>query len=67
VENVSGKVELTTFPSGKVAALTMLYLEKQDLSNITPEELADKYHEAYQRINDRFKEIQKNSHKSWFK
>jgi len=50
---------LSTFPSGKVSALTMLYLEKQDLSSLTPEELADKYQEVYEKINARFLENRK--------
>lgn len=35
-----------TFPSTRAEALTMLFLQKQDLSNLTPEELAQKYLEV---------------------
>ena len=38
-------VSLSTFPTSKISALAMLYLEKQDLSTLTPEELLDKYDE----------------------
>lgn len=64
---MSNKIELSTFPTGKVSALTMLYLEKQDLSNVTPEELVDKYQEVYERINNRFREIRNAQSSSWFK
>lgn len=39
-----------TFPHSKVEALTMLYLQNQDLSNVTPEELLTLYSETYQKI-----------------
>ena len=39
-----------TFPDGKIEALTMLYLQNQDLSGLTPEEILDKYDDAYQKI-----------------
>jgi len=50
-------VSLNTFPSGKASALTMLYLEKMDTSALSPEELAEKYTEIYNRINKRLKEL----------
>lgn len=61
------KVSLNTFPTGRVAALTMLYLEKQDLTNVTPEELADKYNEVYERINKQFRENRGNGNSTFFK
>ncbi len=54
---MSESVNLSTFPSCKLDALTMLYLEKQDLSELTPEQLVDKYLETYEKIKSRFKEI----------
>ena len=39
------------FPSGYAEALTMLYLQSQDLSSSTPEELAKLYWETYYRIS----------------
>ncbi|GIQ67400.1 hypothetical protein DUZ99_02280 [Xylanibacillus composti] len=62
---MSDKIELKTFPTSKVTALTMLYLEKQDLSDITPEELADKYSEVYIRINKRFSEQSRDAVSKW--
>ncbi|MGE7840516.1 hypothetical protein ACQKNX_06960 [Lysinibacillus sp. NPDC093712] len=52
-------VNLSTFPSNKNAALTMLYLEKQDISNLTPSQLVDKYDEVYNEITQRMKENKK--------
>lgn len=47
------ETKLSTFPSNKLEALTMLYLENQDLSKTTPEELVDVYHETLKKIKDR--------------
>ncbi|MGE7843771.1 hypothetical protein ACQKNX_23685 [Lysinibacillus sp. NPDC093712] len=52
-------VKLSSFPSNKTAALTMLYLEKQDFSNLTPSQLVDKYDEVYYEITQRMKENKK--------
>lgn len=59
--------EFSTFPSNKTEALTMLYLQNQDLSNLSPEELADKYQKTYDKIRQRNKEIQaeKRSNSGW--
>ena len=45
-------VNLSTFPKGKESALTMLYLEQQDISHLSPSELACKYDEVYKEISD---------------
>lgn len=47
-------VQLDTFPSTKVEALTMLYLQNQDLSNISPDELAKKYQRVHKEIKAGF-------------
>lgn len=44
------KIYFHTFPAGECEALAMLYIQNQDLSGITPEELLEKYQEAYSRI-----------------
>lgn len=41
---------VNTFPHNKVEALTMLYLQNQDLSGITPEKLLLLYSETYEKI-----------------
>lgn len=35
-----------------VERLTLLYLEHQDISDLSPEELYDKFAETYERIHD---------------
>lgn len=52
-------VSLNTFPATKTDALAMLYVQKQDISGLTPEELLDKYVEAYDKIRERSLEINK--------
>lgn len=54
---MSDSVSLSTFPSNEREALTMLYLQNQDLSNVTPAQLADKYYSAHEEIKNRFSEI----------
>ncbi|RIJ64127.1 hypothetical protein [Rummeliibacillus sp. POC4] len=50
------EIKLNTFPNSKADALTMLYLENQDLTNVTPEQLVDKYLEAHEKVNKRIRE-----------
>lgn len=47
---------LHSFPSNETEALAMLLLQSQDLRGITPEELLDKYQDAYQKIRQRKKD-----------
>lgn len=44
------KVYLHTFPANECDALAMLYIQNQDLSGITPEQLYEKYQEARETI-----------------
>lgn len=44
------KVYLHTFPANECDALAMLYIQNQDLSGVTPEELLEKYQETYNQI-----------------
>ena len=61
---------LRTFPDSYVEALTMLYLERQDLTDKTPEELVELYMKTYYRISDAsskaHKAAHKESRKQWF-
>ncbi len=41
-----------SFPDDRLDTLTFIYLNNQDLSNLTPEELVDKYDEIYKQINE---------------
>lgn len=54
---MSDLVSLSTFPSNKTDALTMLYLQNQDLSDLTPEQIVDKYDETFKVIKKRISEI----------
>lgn len=49
------EITMQTFPSTKVEALTMLYLQAQDLTNVTPEELVSMYKDTCVRIRNAFK------------
>ena len=53
---MNNSVKLSTFPNNKIEALTMLYLQSQDLSGLSPEELYDKYEETYEKIVEHHKQ-----------
>ena len=54
---------MSEFPKGERSALTMLYLQKQNLSDLTPTQLMDKYFEVYQEISSRYLEVTKKNSK----
>ena len=47
---MNSNIELHTFPKNADEALALLYLQNQDLSGLTPEELYDQYKDSYDRI-----------------
>lgn len=47
---MDSKVELHTFPKNADEALALFYLQNQDLSGRSPEELYDLYEETRKRI-----------------
>lgn len=47
---MSNNTNFSTFPKNKIEALTMLYLENQDLSNLKPEEVLSMYNDVYDKI-----------------
>ena len=49
---MSENVTFNVFPKTKNEALTMLYLQNQDLSNVTPEELLNLYVDTYEEIKN---------------
>lgn len=65
---MADNVSLSTFPDNSLEALTMLYIQNQDLSGKTPEDLVDLYDETYDKIRNRKKENRekKKSNKSIF-
>lgn len=38
------------FPSNKLEALTLLYLEQHGVKSLTPEDFVDEYYKVYDRI-----------------
>lgn len=50
-------IDLNTFPTSKISALTMLHLEQLGCRSLTPEELLDKYEEVYTRIKKHDQEL----------
>ena len=57
-------INLRAFPSNKDEALTMLYLQNQDLSNKSPEELTEMYCTTLEKIKEQSREIRNRSKKS---
>ena len=49
------------FPANKYEALAMLYVSSRDISGSTPEELADLYADACQRIRAQFIQSEKDA------
>lgn len=53
-------VKLSIFSENKFDALTMLYLQQQNLSKLTPEQVLDKYDEAYSKIRSHYEDTRSN-------
>lgn len=47
---MSRDLNISLFPATKLEALTMLYLQNQDLYVISPEELLAKYNDVYEKL-----------------
>ncbi|HDR4614615.1 TPA: hypothetical protein QCQ90_002174 [Bacillus cereus] len=52
---MANNVNLNTFPSNKVQALTMLYLQNQDLTGKSPSEIVDLYITTSKEISASFR------------
>ena len=48
----TGTVSPCTFPSNKFEALAMLYMQQQNLSDMSPEQILDRYQEVYGKMRD---------------
>lgn len=49
---MANDIFLKTFPKNECEALAMLYIQNQDLSGLTPEQLLEKYQETYDKISE---------------
>jgi hypothetical protein len=49
---MANEINLSSFPGGPLEALTMLYLQNQDLTGKTPEELLGMYWETYEKLKE---------------
>lgn len=58
-------IKLKVFPKDESEALAMLWLQNQDLSNATPEELLDKYQDAYNKIREHKKQKRQTANHNW--
>lgn len=47
---MNDSVTLSTFPSGKFEAIAMLYIQQQDLSGKTPEEIFDLFETTVEQL-----------------
>ena len=54
-----------TFPDNEIEALAMLWVQNQDLSSTTPEELLDKYQDAYDKIREHKKQKREAKRQNW--
>lgn len=54
---MSDSISLNTFPKNSAEALAMLFVQSQDLSEMTPETLARVYDEALTKIQAEQKEL----------
>ena len=49
---MADNLSLEFFPSNKLEALAMLYMQHQNLSGLSPDQVLDKYQDAYAKIRD---------------
>lgn len=51
---MTGKSSSGICPDSHLETLTMLYLQNQELNNLTPEQLLDSYEEVYDRMKSHY-------------
>lgn len=61
---MSDETYLSVFPKTRLESLTMLYLQNQDLSSCTPEQIVDMYFDAYDRIITHNNEVMEKRRKT---
>ena len=54
---MANEFSFSTFPSSKLEALAFLYLKNQDISQLSPEELLEKYNETYEKLREHNKTL----------
>lgn len=52
---MSNDVKLSTFPSSKYEALTILHMQNKDLRGVSPTELVELYNSTYKEIREAFR------------
>lgn len=45
-------ISLSAFPTNKFEALALIYMQQQNLSGMSPEQMLDKYQEVYSKMRD---------------
>lgn len=58
---MSNEVRLHKFPTDECEALALLYIQNQDLSNLSPEQIYDEYRDAYEKIKNRKQETRQKA------
>ena len=58
-------VYLNTFPETDIEALALLYVQNQDLKNVTPEELIEMYDNAVEAMSN-VRKMQEYAKADWF-
>lgn len=56
---MADNVNFSTFPNNAYEALALIYVQNQNVDGLTPEEIYDKYHEAYKKIREHARETYK--------
>lgn len=58
-------VILSTFPETEIEALAMLYVQNQDLKDVTPEKLLEMYDSAVNAMRN-VRQTQQRAREEWF-
>lgn len=58
-------VILSTFPETEIEALAMLYVQNQDLKDVTPEKLLEMYDSAVNAMRN-VRQTQQRAKEAWF-
>lgn len=58
-------IRFDTFPGDAIEALALLYVQNQDISGLSPEDLFDKYQEAYDKIREHSRAKRAEMRKGW--